>query len=294
MLAPHDCRAGSDVMTPKQYLDRYTYLKFFSPWNNGQISAGISNYGSGWDKRNFISGKGKIVQTECLAFIRALRAAHHGNPNTPCGAKIFFNQRSLGLIRSDEEFYPETFTHAFDGKGSPDEIIDTLRVAMAIGRIGESAERDYARQPPARQSVQAYATDFMTLDCNGLVGNFFGVNPSNSIDFYAAPQRRRTSAGNVRVGDAVVTHCSQYPYEHVGLIADWSASGSTATVRIVEWGTFGDESKHYSKPGNVTIVQGPEKTLGVGWVTKSNLNPNVDSFKYIFAPPGDNEPHGWS
>ena len=31
-------------------------------------------------------------------------------------------------------------------------------------------------------TAQQYATNFMTLDCNGLVGNFYGGNPSGNVD----------------------------------------------------------------------------------------------------------------
>lgn len=38
-------------MTPKEYLDRYTYLLFFSPLNMELVKAPITGYGSGWDHR---------------------------------------------------------------------------------------------------------------------------------------------------------------------------------------------------------------------------------------------------
>jgi hypothetical protein len=138
-------------MTPKQYLDRYTYLKFFSPWNNAQVQAGITGYGSGWGTRGDKTKLGGQCQSELAAFARALRIAHHGNANTSCPARFTFDQRPLGLIPENEEFFPETFIHAFCGKGSPDEITDTLRVAMAIGRIG--TDRDAAGYLPARPSA---------------------------------------------------------------------------------------------------------------------------------------------
>ena len=101
--------------------------------------------------------------------------------------------------------------------------------------------------------------------------------------------------GDVRVGDAVVTHCATYKYEHVALIQEWSFSGSTATVRLVEWGWYGGEDVHYSKtPRTYEIKKGPESSLGIGWVAESNRKPAVTSFRYIFAPPKDFNHHGWS
>ena len=187
-------------MNPKEYLDRYTYLKFFSPWNFAQVSAGITGYGSGWGNRGDKPSLGGQCNSEFSAFRKALRVAHHGNVNTECGSRFKFDQKELGLIPPHEEFFPETFTHAFNGKGSPDEIIDTLRVAMAIGRIG--FEKDYYRQPAARTTAADYAEAFMTLDCNGLVGNFYGANPDAHISNYANPARRRKAGRTYRVATA--------------------------------------------------------------------------------------------
>jgi hypothetical protein len=250
-------------------------------------------YGSGWDFRNGKSGAGQAMQRENAAFTAALRMAHHGNVNKPCGTKFFFDQQPLGLILPTEDFYANTFIQAFLGKGSPDEITDTLRLAYAIGRIGTG--RDVAGQPCAKPTAQAYATDFITLDCNGLVGNYYGGNPSASIEAYAASNRRRTKITDIQPGDAVVTHCLASPYEHVALIDSCAVNGSTAAIKLVEWGWYGSEDVHYSKEAKAySIVQGPEKSYGLGWAANSNVNPSVQSFRYIFKPPSEEEPHGWS
>lgn len=281
-------------MTPKDYLDRYTYLSFFSPWDREVISAGLSAYGSGWDSRNGIKGAGRLVQAECQAFVRALRVAHHGNANTPCGST--FKMPDTGsLIETTEEFYADTITHAFDGKGSPDEIIDVLRLAMVVGRIGTPGERDAAGAHRIAPNAQAYVDAFMTLDCNGFVGNFVGGNPSAHISEYAKPQRSRRSVAEVQRGDIIVTHCQDVPYEHVGLIDEWSPMGTTADVKIAEWGWFGGEEVHYnSRPKNHVITSGPDRSFGIGWAVQSSRMPLVESFRYIFAPPGQNDPWGWS
>ena len=215
-------------MTPKEYLDRYTYLRFFSPYNLAQLQAPIRNYGSGWKGpcRYGTSRSGLQIQKEYDLFLKALRVAHHGRNDTPCGSPFYFNQRPLFCaILPTEDFYGESFAHAFNGKGSPDEITDTLRLAMAVGRIG--TERDVNGQQPGAATVQTYATDFLTLDCNGFVGNFYGGDPSAEIKTYASPARRRGSIHEVKVGDAIVTHCATYPHEHVGLIAEWRPAGTT-------------------------------------------------------------------
>src|SRR5215475_15790288 len=70
-------------MTPKEYLDRYTYLAISSPFDGTRISCGLTGYGSGWNFRNGKAGGGTTVQKEYFVFREALRKAHHGNANTP-------------------------------------------------------------------------------------------------------------------------------------------------------------------------------------------------------------------
>ena len=102
------------------------------------------------------------------------------------------------------------------------------------------------------------------------------------------------SAADVRVGDCIVTHSATSPSEHIGLIQEWSANGSSATVRIVEWGWYGDESVHYTQPISVKIATGPVKSFGIGWATTSRKDGKA-SFRYIFAPARTGaEPYGWS
>jgi len=227
-------------MTPKQYLDRYTYLSIPSPLNGVTLNCGLTGYGSGWNFRNGKSGAGATIQQEYAVFREALRKAHHGNAHTPCGPVFYFSDKPLAQIRPTEDFYADSLVRAYVGKGSPDEIADALRLALALGRIG--TERDVNGKLPARMTVDQYARDFMTLDCNCLVGNFYGADPDAHISVYASPARRRTSISDVQPGDAIVTHCQQAPYEHVGLIEEWKPSGSSVRVKICEWGWYGNES----------------------------------------------------
>jgi hypothetical protein len=279
-------------MTPKQYLDRYTYLTIPSPFDGTRLSCGLTGYGSGWNFRNGKAGAGGTIQREYATFREALRKAHHGNANTPCGPKFYFDQTPLAKISPSEDFYAESLVRAYVGKGSPDEITDALRLALALGRIG--SERDVNGKSPARPTVQQYARDFMTLDCNCLVGNFYGADPDAHISVYASPGRRRTRSSEVQPGDAIVTHCKEAPYEHVGLIAEWTpAGGSSVRVKIAEWGWYGGEEVHY-RESSQTVTQGPISSLGIGWATRSDAKAGVTTFRYIFAPQTDNEPWGWS
>jgi hypothetical protein len=281
-------------MTPKEYLDRYTYLAITSPLDGTRQNCGLTGYGSGWNFRNGKAGAGATMQREYFAFREALRKAHHGNAHTPCGPKFYFSDQPLGRISPTEDFYAESLVRAYVGKGSPDEITDALRLAMALGRIGTGSDRDVNGKPPARGTVQQYARDFMTLDCNCLVGNFYGADPDAHISVYASPGRRRTRISEVQPGDAIVTHCHEAPYEHVGLIAEWTpTTGSSVRVKICEWGWYGGEEMHYRESTH-NITQGPLSSLGIGWATPSNAKHGVTTFRYIFAPQTTNQPWGWS
>jgi hypothetical protein len=166
---------------------------------------------------------------------------------------------------------------------------------MLVGRFGMA--RDAAGQPAAAANALAYATSFVTLDCNGLVGNFYGADPDASIDVYTSGQKR-TAISDVRPGDVIVTHCTKFPFEHVGLIQEWAVNGDTAAVRIVEWGWYGGEDAHFTpKPVPHKIEQGPDKRFGIGWSTPSPKDPSgkTTTFRYVFGPPANAaSSHGWS
>lgn len=282
-------------MTPKEYLDRYTDLYLQHPVSGIFNLVNINGYGSGWGPEKGCNRKeiGPVCQREYLNyFVPALRHAHHG-ANTPIGNdKFFFDKRQVANFRSTEDFYVSSFINAFVGKGSPDEMCDTLRIALAVGRIGSG--RDAAGNPAARPTLQAYADTYMTLDCNGLTGNFYGVNPQNAVESYANAGRARKRAADVRVGDAVVTIGVAGNYEHVALIEQWTCVGSTVDtgpvdVKIVEWGQAGDESAHYTGAAarRLNAVR-KDRRYGIAFSTNDDV-----TFRYVFAPPGGSGPRGW-
>src|SRR5581483_11294877 len=169
-------------MDPKSFLYLYTYLKIIDPFTNLPVTCGSSGYGSGWgddNRRGDGVATGKDCQTECVNyFLPAVRMAHHGKPYTETGSPFHFDQNKVANIDPGETFSIGAFIRAFNGKGTPEDIASTLRVARAVGRIG--FDHDPNGHRPARASVAAYSTAFMTLDCNGLVGNYFKINPDSS------------------------------------------------------------------------------------------------------------------
>lgn len=273
-------------MTPKAYLDRYTYLTFPNPFTGQPEKAGISGYGSGWGVGEHPNRpSGQTMQHEYLhGFRPALRKFLVGNASKSVSSPMTFANVEGGKIDPAEPFYNMSFIRAFLGKGSPDEIADTLRVAMILGRIGSG--RDANNKPAACQTAAEYSTKFMTLDCNGLTGNFYGINPETACSGYAVPARKRRRAADVEVGDVVVTLKNSGSYSHVALVAHWdcppeSAEKGKVKLKLCEWGRSGGEDNHYTgeAPVELEVRRGNHGSYGVGF-TRTN-----ESFRYIFAPP---------
>jgi len=283
-------------MTPKEYLDRYTSLDVPDPNTGFTTTVNITGYGSGWGPEEGCNRTdvGPVCNQEYnTRFVPALRVAHHGR-NTPIGStQFYFNQNSVGDFQPTEDFYVSSFVNAFVGKGSPDEITDTLRVALAVGRVGAGPDAAGGRHNAF--SLQQYVDTYITLDCNGLVGNYYGIDPNTAVKSYANVGRRRLRARDVQVGDAVVTIPTlSKKFEHVALIEYWQCIGDTddtgtALIKIVEWGEAGDETVHYTgdNPRQLPITFGPDRTYGVGFSTEEG------KFRYIFAPPQLGDPRGW-
>ena len=289
-------------MTPKEYLDRYTRLSFVDPVWGFPVEVSVTGYGSGWGK---IIENGKVVrvdgnridtgqscQAEFVSYYKpALRYAHHNNKWTPTGEKFYFNDKDkqIDIFYDTEDFYVSSLVNAFNGKGSPDEITDALRIALAIGRIG--TDRDLIDQHCARARLQDYVDAFITLDCNGLVGNYYGINPNTSVGSYANPARCRKRQTDVQVGDSVVTVTNGSSFEHVALIADWTnVSAGYADVKLVEWGGAGGEDNHYTGDTATRrqILQGANAKFGIGFQPAER-----NKFRYIFAPPQSPVHRGW-
>lgn len=286
------------TMSPKEYLDRYGKIVFRHPLNGSQVQTRLTGYGSGWGPEKGCNRKtiGPKAQNERAALARAI--LRHLSPDKKIKSlpKFFrFNERPLGEIPDTEWFYPISLINVFVGKGSPDEITDTLRLAIGLNRIGQG--RDVAGQPVGASTVEEYMERYMTLDCNGLVGNYYGLNKiaNISIQNYAVPSRARKKITDVKQGDCIITHYTGGPYHHIALVEKWDIKsksgkddGGTALVEIVEWGEAGGEDKHYSS-GSVEVKRGKEASWGVSFEGKSGKS------RYIFSPPPSFKAHnGWA
>jgi hypothetical protein len=274
---------------PKSYLDRYTNLSFVSPVDNSKISVPITAYGSGWGDRDGGKGpQGPDCQGECGIFRRAVNKAYNDNPNKASGSSFQFDKRPLANIDKGESFSESSFIKAFLGKGSPDDIAATLRIGLAVGRIGMGADPNGMHAAAATPGQ--YVSKFISLDCNAFVGNYLGTDTETRPRSYAVATRCRQNVADVRPGDLAVTFTTDGKAEHIAMIQEWSPAGAGTTpnstrcmITIVEWGEAGDESKHYYGPTAHDARKGPnnayqDKFPGIYFMTDTN------KIRYVFAP----------
>jgi hypothetical protein len=284
-------------MTPAAYVELYHDLVFDDPRTGQRTAAEVGGYGSGWGPEQGCNRKtqGPLCSIEFNQFYTpALRMLHHGNALTPCGNPFYFRQKPLGNVSPDEEFYVGALIRAFNGKGSPDEITDALRLALAIGRVGTTTDAN--GKPASNGRVGEYCGRFITLDCNGLSGNYYGIDPNTKVSDYAVPGRRRMDIRNIAQADALVTVAANGNHEHIAVVESCEVvsrkADGTGTVRlaIVEWGEAGDITTHRKKlagpngDGIVSVTRGARYGLAI--VSGS-------SSRYFFAPPQTPTPRRW-
>lgn len=213
------------------------------------------------------------------------------------------------ILDSIEPFYCQGLRRAFGGKGSPAEMADALRLAVRCGRIGKDAPYP---------TLALYATQFLGLDCNGLVGNYFGLSPEVSIGGWALgepgkllswseakqhkfgwgaaelatapyiPLQPRHSAFEAQNGDVLITVAGDQEFKHIALV-DQVTPIHEDRVRwsIVEWGQAGSRDKHIGQIREFNLVKGSKKGFGAGLAGDGK-------FRYLFAGPNTPwEPAKW-
>lgn len=89
------------------------------------------------------------------------------------------------------------FYNVFVGKGSPKQIADAIKVAVAFGHV-----------EPTLHSIQSYCDKNIGIDCSGFASVFFGLTAHQTTNTGAsvmAPKNKRvTKLEDVRCGTAIV------------------------------------------------------------------------------------------
>lgn len=174
----------------------------------------------------------------------------------------------------------------YTGKGSPDEIADVVWLAHRFGLITNPAKPRRGSKP-----LTQYAAEYLGLDCNGLVGNFLGVNPDTSIDAYADHGRHRTAVSEIASGDVLISRVNNIN-EHIALIDEVVAPGPPTQLTIVEWGQAGQN--HHLNHVTVTFRQDERRYLYYEYVSHTHHGQGKTGRKYVFAPPVPAVPRGYA
>ena len=251
-------------MTPSQYLNQYHNLTYTLDDDSERV-AHLERYQSGalglpWAARvPVLEGIARELSSQPGA--RRI-SAWHLPPNFVIDVQAL---TSMGVMR------------VFMGKGSPDEIRDVIRLAHRFGIITNPARLT----PPPNRTVAQYAADFLGLDCNAFVGNYFGMNPETEIPTYARTRRRR-SVQEVRSGDVVISNVllgNRYRPEHIALTEGFDGD----VLTIVEWGTAGQ--RHHTARRRVRTQTDEEGRLYYDYVSQEPAHKDMNGRKYFHAPP---------
>ena len=261
-------------MTPFQFVDRYHLLRVADGKLGLDVTAKLSKYRAGWFQED-IAEADKVLGIIASKYLK-LKSAYKLPPE--------FFIPDAAVADTSEPFYPAGIRRAFASRGSPDECVDALRLAVMAGRC-----------KPA--NAQAYAEKWFGQDCNAFGGNYLGLSPMIAIFAYALGYDGVNLQGsrsleatkdylplppvqdtNVRMGDAILTYGSKdsrgFRFRHMGIVQAFTvkslgdkegdATVGLCDVSIAEWGQAG-QSHHKNSRLDRTLVVDVAK-----WKPKKN------------------------
>jgi hypothetical protein len=118
------------------------------------------------------------------------------------GTRLFATQYE----KDGRVFRTGLLRRAFVGKGSPGNIRDVYLAASYCGIVTASNAQDYANR-------------YLGTDCNGFVGNYFGLDPNTSISAYDShPRSRRSGVEEIQPRDVVVFLDGSARHKHIALV----------------------------------------------------------------------------
>jgi hypothetical protein len=239
-------------MAPSDYVDLY---HSFNSWSlDAPCLGSISRYisGSGLKQRS----EYEMVMSQVITKFKLQAKSVYSLPPT-------FYIKGHPVIDASEPFYRESIKRAFDGRGTPEECRDALRMAVLPGRCSPLATVNYVK-------------DWFGLDCNTLVGNYLGISSGCAIFAYVVGYGKGALGGGtpaeeasrqylplppsdintIGEGSVLVTYSPEKAgmkrWEHIALIDTFVLQGlpngdtARGSMTIVEWGTQGGQSVHVS------------------------------------------------
>jgi hypothetical protein len=205
----------------------------------------------------YISGEPSDGVTERGALIRAISTVVKG-PKKGTVDGVFSIPAGHGFDPM-EEFCTAAVRRVYAGRGSPHEMHDVLRLAVAFGRVSH----------PITSS--AYAKKWFGSDCNAFVGNWLGVSPSVAVfayflgygsgaipgataSVYASrdwlPLKPIGSVAEIRQGNVVITYGlprGNKRHKHIALVERCTPdAGNRHLLELAEWGVPGGKEQHHN------------------------------------------------
>jgi hypothetical protein len=235
-------------MSPVQYLDLY-HSMFLCDARLGMLGyANITRY---------ISGEPSDGASERRELMRAVAKAITGSKSG--SVKSLFSIPEGHGIDPGEEFCEAAVRRVYAGRGSPHEMHDVMRLAVAFGRVKHPV------------SSSAYAKKWFGSDCNAFVGNWLGISPSVAIfayflgygsgsipgataSVYASrdwlPLKPVATAGEIRQGNVLITYGlprGEKRHKHIALVERCTPAGAGRHVlELAEWGVAGGKAAHHN------------------------------------------------
>lgn len=178
---------------------------------------------------------------------------------------------------ADYTFTPKGLARPFIGKGSPWEIYDVLWLASRYGLINAG-------------SAQKYCDTNLGTDCNGFVGNFWGIDPENPPKYYDLNPRKKLN--DILVGDAIVTfNAKKAKGEHIAVVSEIAdRRGNDLTLKIIESG--GPENGVHESAEFAVWKLEPDGKGALRYVTQ-RTSEGVTKARYICGGPAKNDPRTW-
>jgi len=137
---------------------------------------------------------------------------------------------SLQFTIDGNSIRPINVRRAFMGKGSPQDLKDSLWLAHRYGYIINPA-----RPRKGAATLEQYCRTYTGLDCNGFVGNYLAQHHNTSIEVYGAVANRLTKVEQIQSGTSLVwvpPYGGQYP--HIAIVNSAKVVGDSLQWDLVQ------------------------------------------------------------
>jgi len=243
-------------MTPFEYADQYHQLQLQDSLLGLDVTLNISKYKADWDMED-VAEASTVLNLVAMKFLK-LRSVNE--------VPAIFRIPNSPKVDPTEDFCCAGIRRAFASRGSPDEMIDALRIAVLVGRPGNLSPKEYGEK-------------WFGQDCNSFAGNYIGLSPMIPIASYATgtqlgttyseqdcrqflplPPRNDESQAlwGIQTGDVLLTFGKfdkrGIPWRHIAIVQNLMGSFSSATLSIAEWGEKGGKPQHNHGPYATSLI----------------------------------------